>query len=108
MELTEFLGLFVEEDASDGFASVGSAPIFKVNGELLAYGEQILTAEDISALIQASMPAHQFEHYVSTNDANYAIATPVLGASAQVPTFSESSLHWLSAEFTMIFQPSSS
>ena len=77
----------MEKDASDGFASVGSAPIFKVNGELLAYGEQILTAEDISALIQASMPAHQFEHYVSTNDTNYAIEHPSLGrfrASAYV------------------------
>ena len=87
MELTEFLRLVVEKDASDGFASVGSAPIFKVNGELLAYGEQILTAEDISALIQASMPAHQFEHYASTNDANYAIEHPSLGrfrASAYV------------------------
>ena len=87
MDLTEFLKIVVEKDASDGFASVGSAPIFKVSGELLAYGDQVLTADDVSALIQASMPAHQFEHYVSTNDANYAIEHPSLGrfrASAYV------------------------
>ncbi|REJ68701.1 MAG: PilT/PilU family type 4a pilus ATPase [Proteobacteria bacterium] len=87
MELTEFLKLVVEKEASDGFASVGSAPIFKVNGELLAHGDTTLTADDVSALIQASMPANQFEDYVSTNDANYAIEHPSLGrfrASAYV------------------------
>ena len=87
MELTEFLKLVVEREASDGFASVGSAPIFKVNGELLAHGDRTLTADDIISLIQASMPAHQFEDYVSTNDANYAIEHPSLGrfrASAYV------------------------
>ncbi len=52
---------------------MGFAPIFKVNGELLAHGNEALTTEDISALIQASIPARQFEGYVSTNDANYAI-----------------------------------
>lgn len=87
MELTEFLKLVVEKEASDGFASVGSAPIFKVNGELLAHGDTTLTADDVSALIQASMPANQFEDYVSTNDANYAIEHLSLGrfrASAYV------------------------
>ena len=87
MELTEFLKLVVEREASDGFASVGSAPIFKVNGELLAHGDRTLTADDITALIQASMPAHQFEDYVSTGDANYAIEHSSLGrfrASAYV------------------------
>ena len=87
MELTEFLKLVVGKEASDGFASVGSAPIFKVNGELLAHGDTTLTADDVSALIQASMTANQFEDYGSTNDANYAIEHPSLGrfrASAYV------------------------
>ena len=38
MDLTEFLKIVVEKDASDGFASVGSASIFKVSGDLLATG----------------------------------------------------------------------
>ena len=38
MELTEFLELVVEKNASDGFAAVGSAPILKVNGDLWAAG----------------------------------------------------------------------
>ncbi len=87
MELTEFLRLVVEKGASDGFASTGSAPIFKVNGELLAHGDYLLSADDITALIRASMAAHQFEDYVSTHDANYAIEHPSLGrfrASAYV------------------------
>jgi Tfp pilus assembly ATPase PilU len=58
VELTKFLKLVVEKGASDGFASVGSAPIFKVNGELVAHGDHILSANDITSLIRASMAAH--------------------------------------------------
>ncbi len=87
MDLTEFLTLVVEKSASDGFAAVDSAPMFKVNGELLAHGDQAFTADDISALIQSSMSSAQFEEYISTHDANYAIEHPSLGrfrASAYV------------------------
>jgi len=87
MELTEFLKLVVEKEASDGFASVGSAPIFKVNGDLLAEGNETLNADDVRALIQASMTEEQFEEYATNRDANYAIEHPGLGrfrASAYV------------------------
>jgi len=87
MDLTGFLTLVVEKSASDGFADVDSAPMFKVNGELLAHGDQAFTADDISALIQSSMSSAQFEEYISTHDANYAIEHPSLGrfrASAYV------------------------
>jgi len=87
MELTEFLKLVVEKEASDGFASVGSAPIFKVNGDLLAEGNETLNADDVRALIQASMTEEQFEEYATNRDANYAIEYPGLGrfrASAYV------------------------
>lgn len=87
MELTEFLELVVEKNASDGFAAVGSAPIFKVNGDLLAEGGQVFSADDVRALIQGSMTAKQFEDYAINRDANYAIEHPSLGrfrASAYV------------------------
>ena len=87
MELTEFLELVVEKNASDGFAAVGSAPIFKVNGDLLAEGDLVLSADDVRALIQASMTTKQFEDYAINRDANYAIEHPSLGrfrASAYV------------------------
>jgi len=87
VELTKFLKLVVEKGASDGFASVGSAPVFKVNGDLLAESTDTLSAEDVRALIQASMTAKQFEDYATHRDANYAIEHPGLGrfrASAYV------------------------
>lgn len=87
MELTEFLELVVEKNASDGFAAVGSAPIFKVNGDLLAEGDLVLSADDVRALIQASMTTKQFKDYSINRDANYAIEHPSLGrfrASAYV------------------------
>lgn len=87
MELTDFLRLVVEKDASDGFATVGSSPIFKVNGELMAHGDKALGAKDITALIQASATAEQFEDYCATHDASYAIEHPIFGrfrASAYV------------------------
>ena len=61
MELTEFLELVVEKNASDGFAAVGSAPIFKVYRDLLAEGDQVLSADDVRALIQASVTAKQLD-----------------------------------------------
>ena len=106
VELTKFLKLVVEKGASDGFASVGSAPIFKVNGDLLAEGTDTLSADDVRALIQASMTAKQFEDYAAHRDANYAIEHPGLGrfrASAYVQR-EQPAL----PEFTTIFRPLSS
>ena len=87
MKLTEFLKQIVEKEASDGFAAVGALPIFKVDGELLGYGDQLLGSDDVSSLIQDSMTPQQFEDYTLNHDANYAIEHPELGrfrASAYV------------------------
>ena len=87
MDLTEFLAQIVERNASDGFATVGSVPTYKVDGELIGVGETALESEDVTALIIASMSGDQFEHYLNSHDANYAIEHPDLGrfrASAYV------------------------
>ena len=87
MDLTEFLAQIVERNASDGFATVGSVPTYKVDGELIGVGETALESEDVTALIKASMSGDQFEHYLNSHDANYAIEHPDLGrfrASAYV------------------------
>lgn len=87
MDLTEFLAQIVERNASDGFATVGSVPTYKVDGELIGTGETVLESEDVTALIKASMSGDQFDHYVNSHDANYAIEHPDLGrfrASAYV------------------------
>jgi twitching motility protein PilU len=87
MDLTEFLAQIVEQKASDGFATVGSVPTYKVNGELVGAGETALESDDVTALIKASMSGDQFDHYLKSRDANYAIEHPDLGrfrASAYV------------------------
>ena len=87
MDLTEFLAQIVERKASDGFATVGSVPIYKVDGELMGAGETALESDDVTALIKASMSGDQFDHYLQSHDANYAIEHPDLGrfrASAYV------------------------
>lgn len=87
MDLTEFLAQIVERKASDGFATVGSVPTYKVDGELMGAGETALESDDVTALIKASMSGDQFDHYLQSHDANYAIEHPDLGrfrASAYV------------------------
>ena len=87
MDLTEFLAQIVERKASDGFATVGSVPTYKVDGELMGAGETALESDDVTALIKASMSGDQFDHYLKSHDANYAIEHPDLGrfrASAYV------------------------
>ena len=97
MKLTEFLKQIVEKEASDGFAAVGALPIFKVDGELLGYGDQLLGSDDVSSLIQDSMTPQQFEDYTLNHDANYAIEHPELGrfrqrlCAARAACFSSSS-----------------
>ena len=85
--LDEFLKQVVDRRASDGFAAVGSVPTFKVDGELTGHGDTALDADDVLAIIKASMTTAQFEAYQSSCDANYAIEHPELGrfrASAYV------------------------
>ena len=53
MELTEFLELVVEKNASDGFAAVGSAPILKVNGDLWAAGCGLRAADSEDHILLA-------------------------------------------------------
>lgn len=87
MDLNEFLAQLVERNASDGFATVGSVPTYKVDGELIGAGETALESDDVTALIKASMSDDQFDHYLKSHDANYAIEHPDLGrfrASAYV------------------------
>ena len=87
MDLTEFLAQIVERKASDGFATVGSVPTYKVDGELMGAGETAFESDDVTALIKASMSGDQFDHYLKSHDANYAIEHPDLGrfrASAYV------------------------
>ena len=87
MDLNEFLAQLVERNASDGFATVGSVPTYKVDGELMGAGETALESDDVTALIKASMSVDQFDHYLKSHDANYAIEHPDLGrfrASAYV------------------------
>jgi len=87
MDLTEFLAQIVERKASDGFAAVGSVPTYKVDGELIGDGETALESDDVTALIKASMSGDQFDQYLKSHDANYAIEHPDLGrfrASAYV------------------------
>ncbi|MEC7568953.1 MAG: PilT/PilU family type 4a pilus ATPase [Pseudomonadota bacterium] len=78
MDLTEFLAQIVERKASDGFATVGSVPTYKVDGELMGAGETALESDDVTALIKASMSGDQFDHYLQSHDANYAIEHPDL------------------------------
>ena len=79
MDLTEFLAQIVERKASDGFATVVSVPTYKVDGELMGAGETALESDDVTALIKASMSGDQFDHYLQSHDANYAIEHQDLG-----------------------------
>lgn len=79
MDLTVFLVQIAEQKASDGFATVGSEPTYKVDGELMGTGETALESNDVRAPIEASMSGDQFDHYPKKHNANFAIEHPDLG-----------------------------
>ena len=103
MDLREFLLQIIERKASDGFASVGSLPTYKVDGELLGAGERSLESDDVKTLIKASMSDDQFDRYLETNDANYAIEHPELGRFRASAYVQQEQPGWSFVEFIMRF-----
>ncbi len=59
MELNSLLAQMVERKASDLHLVAGVPPIFRIGGELIPAPPPNLTADDVSALLQAALPEHK-------------------------------------------------
>ncbi len=79
MELTAFLRLMAERQASDLFISVGAPPAIKINGETHQVGGNKLLPEAVRDLAYSIMTDKQQKEFEATMEMNLAIGLPDTG-----------------------------
>lgn len=79
MELTPFLEMMVERNASDLLFSVGGPPSIKIDGITLHVGEHIVSASDVRALAYAAMDEAQQRRFEETWEMNLALVMGKVG-----------------------------
>ncbi|EED34320.1 type IV pili twitching motility protein PilT [Luminiphilus syltensis NOR5-1B] len=73
MDIQQFLKVMVNRSASDGFLTVASEPVIKVDGELIKLDEEVLGAEQVGALIDGTLSDVQRREFREHHECNYAI-----------------------------------
>ncbi|NMP17688.1 PilT/PilU family type 4a pilus ATPase [Thalassotalea sp. Y01] len=79
MYLHELLSNMVSQDASDLFITVNLAASAKINGELVAIDEKVLSYDEALDLVLSSMNDKNKAEYEATKECNYAIAVDGIG-----------------------------
>ncbi len=70
--IDEYFTVLVEQGGSDLHLSEGELPKIRVHGEIIPIGEEILTHENMVALMEPICPASLWNDYVEGGDADFA------------------------------------
>lgn len=70
-----------ELKASDIHLTVGVPPIFRVNGDLKRYGQDMLSPTDTEQMARAIVPEHMWTRFETDGELICRIAFPVFHAS---------------------------
>jgi len=92
MDITPYLKLTVEKDASDVFFTVGSPVRIKVSGKVVAVGKSVLTAEITDAIATRIMTAEQRAAFEKELELDFAISLPEAQARFRVNAFRQQGL----------------
>ena len=79
MKFHELLKTMVDKGASDLFVTAKLAVSAKINGELEAIDEQVLTAEQSLSLVYDAMNEKQKQQFTDEKECNYAISIDGIG-----------------------------
>lgn len=74
--IDEILTAASKLDVSDIHLTVGIPPVFRMNGELQRYGEQIVTPDQSSEISEALIPKKAWETFVLKGEMDYAYSLP--------------------------------
>jgi len=77
--MQDLLQRMVEKKGSDLFITSGFPPAIKIDGEVRAQSDRLLTPEQSSILVRAIMNDRQTRDFDSTKECNFAIAPPGIG-----------------------------
>ncbi|MDG1732704.1 MAG: PilT/PilU family type 4a pilus ATPase [Thalassotalea sp.] len=79
MYFHDLLRTMVSQNASDLFITVKMSPSAKINGELTAIDEKILTKEDALEIVEGTMTEKQIKEFHESLECNYAIFVEGIG-----------------------------
>lgn len=76
MQIQEMLTQAVQQRASDLHLSAGLPPMLRIDGSLGPVSEEVLTHEQIAAMVAGIMNSHQREHFAQTLEADFSYEVP--------------------------------
>ena len=79
LQIAPFLQAVVVNKGSDLHIKAGSAPKVRISGSLVPLQVDPLTADGAWQLIRETMPADVEQHFLDTNEADYALSAPGIG-----------------------------
>jgi len=74
INLTEFLGVMVERNASDIYFTVASPPMYRIQGIVQPIGEHVFTHEELEALAKSFMNERQWQQFNEHMEMNLALS----------------------------------
>ena len=77
--MQDLLRRVVEKKGSDLFVTAGFAPAIKIDGEIRAQSERVLTPEQSATLVRSIMNDRQTREFDATKECNFAIAPAGIG-----------------------------
>ena len=89
MDIKRLLKELVERNGSDLFCRAGGFPRMRVDGQVIALGEQILSLADIEDLTQQLTTPQQRERFKESLDIDFAIFLEELGRRFRVSIFQQ-------------------
>jgi twitching motility protein PilU len=74
MNLTDFLSVMVEKDASDIYLTVASPPMYRIQGVVQPIGDHVFTPEELEALAKSFMNERQWQQFTEQMEMNLALS----------------------------------
>lgn len=69
--IVELLERAYEEKASDLHLTLGIPPVYRKNGKLQHYGDQVLTSIDLKAMVDHILPAYKREEFTNKGETDF-------------------------------------
>ena len=79
LQIGPMLQAVVVNNASDLHIKVGSPPKIRISGSLVPLQVDPMTPETVEALVRETMPADVEQHFLETNEADYALSASGIG-----------------------------
>ena len=77
----DLLRHMVDGDASDIYLTQGITPMFRIQGEVLPYGEQVLSGDDTQTIAASIMNDRQKKIFEEKHEMNLASSSPTWAGS---------------------------